>query len=180
MQRLLFLSSISLAVLALAPGCGDDCGPGNAPDFGILATSADVTLNFGNFTSGQNNDCPPTGAPAGVVSLTVQGMEKDRPGLLTLCIARPDLLEDGSIPLGMAGATIIDLNGTDEAGCSYTIDRSRPVAGTVSASGLCDYGANPAGYALTVDGNVSLSRNCVTTIDTIAVAFEGTAAVKHE
>jgi len=180
MQRLLFLSSTSLALLSVAPGCSDDCGPGDAPDFGILATSTDVTLNFGNFTSGQNNDCPATDAPAGVVSLTIEGMQKDGTGLLTLCVGRPDLLQKGPIALGLMGARIIDLNGDDANGCTYAVDISRPVMGTVSASGMCDNGANAAGYALTVDGNVSLKRTCVTVIDTIAVSFDGTAAIKHE
>lgn len=186
MQRLLFLSSTSLALVTLATlgalsACGDDsCGPGTAPDFGILASSADVTLNYGNLTSGQNNDCPDPDAPAGVISVTIQGMQLNGPGLLTLCVGRPDLLAKGSIPLGTAGARIIDLNGADDAGCMYAFDSSRPVTGDVSSSGLCDNGANPAGYALTVDGNISLKRTCVTTIDTIAVSFDGTAAVVHK
>lgn len=186
MQRLLSLSSTSLALFSLATlgalsACGDDtCGPGVAPDFGILASSADVTLNYGNLRSGQNNDCPDPAAPSGVISLTIQGMQLNGPGLLTLCVGRPDLLADGSIPLGLAGARIIDLNGDDDAGCMYAFDSSRPVTGTVSSTGLCDNGADTSGYALTVDGNVSLKRTCVTTIDTIAVSFDGTAAIAHE
>jgi hypothetical protein len=177
MQRLLFLSTISLALAALA-ACGDDsCGPGDAPDFGILASSADVTLTFGNLSSGQNNDCPDPAAPAGVISVTIQGSQQDGPGLLTLCIGRPDLLESGTLPLGTAGVRIIDLRGDDPNGCMYTFDSSRPTTGNVLAKGLCDNGANAAGYSLTVNGNVSLKRTCVTTIDTIAVSFQGTAAV---
>jgi hypothetical protein len=178
MQRLLFLSITSLATLATLGACGDDtCGPGDAPDVGILASSADVTLAFGSLTSGQNNDCPDPDAPGGIVSVTIQGSQQDGPGLLTLCVGRPDLLADGSIPLGTAGARIIDLNGSDAAGCMYAFDSSRPVTGEVTSKGLCDNGASDAGYALTVDGNVSLKRTCVTTIDTIAVSFQGTAAV---
>jgi len=62
----------------------------------------------------------------------------------------------------------------------YAFDSSRLVTGDVSSSGLCDSGADRSGYALTVDGNVSLKRTCVTVIDTIAVSFDGTAAIKHE
>jgi hypothetical protein len=178
MQRSLFLSSTSLTLAALLGGCGDDtCGPGDAPDFGILASSADVTLTFGDLTSGLNNDCPDPAAPAGVVSVTIQGSQQNGPGLITLCVGRPDLLSAGSIPLGTMGARIIDLRGDDATGCMYTFDSTRPVAGDVSATGLCDNGASSDGYALTVDGNVSLKRTCVTTIDTIAVSFAGTAAV---
>jgi hypothetical protein len=180
MQRSRFLSiiSVTLVVASLLGACGDDtCGPGDAPDVGILASSADVTLKYGTLFSGQNNDCPDPAAPAGVVSVTIQGSQQDGTGLLTLCVGRPDLLAAGPIPLGTAGARIIDMNGDDAAGCMYAFDSSRPVAGTVSSKGLCDNGADAAGYALTVDGNVSLKRTCTTTIDTIAVSFQGTAAV---
>jgi hypothetical protein len=173
MLRLLFLSSTSFALVA----CGDDtCGPGDAPDYGIFASSSDVTLTFGGLTSGQNNDCPDAEAPPGVVSLTIQGAQQDGPGLLTLCIPRPDKFETGTIPLGTAGARIIDLKG-DANDCMYAFDSSRPVTGNVFATGLCDNGADTAGYALSIDGNVSMTRTCPTMIDTIAVAFEGRAAV---
>ena len=49
--------------------------------------------------------------------------------LLTLCIGRPDLLQEGSIPLGVSGAQIIDLNG-ETGGCSYAYDSTRPVTGS--------------------------------------------------
>lgn len=177
MLRLLFLSSTSLVVLA---ACGDDeCGPGAAPDFGIHAASADVSLTYGNLTSGQNNDCPDPDAPSGVVSLTIQGSQQDGPGLLTLCIARPDKIASGELPFGVGQVQIIDLNGEAD-GCSFTIDRMRPTLGTASTSGLCDNGANPAGYALTVDGNLSLTRTCPTMNDTIAVSFTGTAAIANQ
>ena len=41
------------------------------------------------------------------------------------------------------------------------------MTGDVTSKGLCDNGADSAGWALTVDGNVSLKRTCVTTIDTM-------------
>lgn len=173
MVRLLFLSSISLVLVA----CGDDvCGPGSAPEFGLAASSADVTLVFGGLVSGQNNDCPDASAPAGVISLTLQGMQQNGPGLITVCIPRPDLLAKEPAMLGSVSARIIDLNGEAD-GCSYAFESTRPVAGTLSASGLCDNGANKAGYAITVDGALSLRRVCPTTMDTIAVSFDGTVAV---
>lgn len=179
MQRSLFLSSTSLA-LVLVSACGDDeCGPGDATNTGIVASSADVTLVFADITSGRNNDCPSTGAPEGVISLTLEGKQTDGPGLLTLCIGRPDLLQEGSIPLGVSGAQIIDLNGMKD-NCSYAYDSTRPVTGTVTSAGLCDYGDNAAGYALTVDGAVSMTRNCGGTMDTIAVTFDGTTAITQK
>ena len=173
MLRLLFLSSTSLALVACG---GDECGPGDAPEYGLFASSSDVTITFGALTSGQNNDCPDPDAPSGVVSLTVQGMQKDGPGLLTLCIPRPDKFAMGTIPLGTAGARIIDLKGTVDD-CMYAFDSGRAVTGNVFAIGICDNGADSAGYELTVDGNVSMTRMCPTMSDTIAVSFEGRAAV---
>ena len=178
MLRLLFLSTTSLVALATA-GCSDDaCGPGNAKQSGLLASSADVVLNFGALTSGPNNDCPDGTAPAGVTSLTIQGIQLDGPGLLTLCIPRPDKLQNDPLPLGMVdGVRIIDLNGTVE-GCTYEFESLRPVSGTVSTTGMCDNGQTTAGYALIVDGSLSLRRMCPTMNDTIAVDFAGTVAVE--
>ena len=176
MLRLLFLSSTSLALVA----CGDDvCGPGTATEFGLVASSAEVTLVFGALVSGQNNDCPDAAAPSGVISLTLQGMQQGGPGLITFCVSRPDVLAKEQTPLNSVNARIIDLNGEAD-GCSYAYDSTRPVAGTFEASGLCDNGANKAGYAIGVDGNVSMTRMCPTMSDTLAVAFNGKAAVSAD
>ncbi len=173
MLRSLFLSSISLLLVA----CGDDvCGPGNAATFGIAASSADVALVFGNITSGLNNDCPDPDAPAGIVSMTLQGTQQNGPGLLTLCIGRPDLLATQPLTFGTS-VRIIDLNGEVED-CTYSFDSTRPVLGDATATGLCDNGANAAGYALTVDAALSMRRMCPAMNDTIAVTFEGTSAIE--
>lgn len=176
MQRLLFPSSISFVAFASLGGCSDDtCGPGNAQDAGLLASSADVVLNYTNLTSGPNNDCPEPGSPDDLTSLTIAGSQLEGPGLITLCIPRPDKLQQG--PLQLANdLRIIDLNGTVD-GCTYTIERLRPITGEFSAEGLCDNGKNLAGYALTVDGALSLQRTCPTMSDTIAVSFSGTVSV---
>jgi hypothetical protein len=177
MLRSLFLLTTSL----LAFGCGDDsCGPGGAQAFGTYLSSSDVTLLFGGMTYSQNNDCPDTVTPApdGVVSLTLEGTQNTGMGRITLCIPRPDLLAGGQ-PLGTAlGVHIIDLSGDDDNGCHYAINSLRPITGTATSTGLCDNGASKAGFALTVDGNVSLDRMCTTMSDTIAVAFQGTSAIK--
>jgi hypothetical protein len=157
-------------------GCSDDaCGPGGAQTAGLLASSADVVLNYTNLTSGPNNDCPDGTAPDGVISLTLQGNQLEGPGLLTLCIPRPDLLQKGPLKLG-SEVRIIDLNG-DVDGCAYAFEQLRPVTGDVSATGYCDNGTNLAGYALTVDGSLSLTRMCPAMSDTIAVSFAGTVSV---
>lgn len=176
MQRSLFLSSTSL-LFVLTAGCGDDeCGPpSGTQDAGLLASSADVILNYGNITSGPNNDCGELDPQTGIVSLTLEGTQVDGPGRLTLCIRRPDKLQEGPVPLG-TGALIIDLDGM-VGDCTYAFEAARPVTGEVTAEGLCDYGQNAAGYALTVDGALSLTRMCPTMNDTIAVTFAGTVAI---
>ena len=177
MQRSLFLLITSSAVSALSAGCGDDsCGPGDAPQSGLFLSSADVTINFANLTAGLNNDCPDPAAPEGIVSMTLQGTQVEGTGRVTLCVSRPDKLQDGPIQLGGTSVQIVDLKG-DANGCMYDYESMRPVTGTVSSSGLCDAGSSNAGVALTVDGAVSLNRVCPTATDIIAVAFQGTVAV---
>lgn len=176
MWRLLFLSSTSALALA---GCGDDsCGPGDAPEFGLLVSSADVSLTYGGFTSGANNDCRDPMAPEGVISLTLEGTQQGTASIITLCIPRPDLLAKSDQQIG-SGLRIIDING-DKDGCTYAYDSSRVATGTVHAVGMCDNGTNDAGYALGIEGNISLRRTCGTTIDSIAVEVGGQVAVKQK
>src|SRR5258708_2723538 len=78
-----FRSSISagaaLAVVAtIAAGCSDDaCGPAGAPDVGIVAATDMVTLTYGHFTGGLNNDCHADVPPAGIIGLTIAGTQSD-------------------------------------------------------------------------------------------------------
>jgi hypothetical protein len=173
MRHLLFLSSISALA---ASGCSDDCGPGDAPEFGLVASSAEVTLTYGDLSAGANNDCPDADAPKGVVSLTLEGMQQNATSttsFVTFCIPRPDQLPDG-VPIG-TGFRIIDFRG-DKDGCTFEFGGGVPT-GIARATGLCDHGQNKAGFALTVDGNLLLRRTCPTATDTIAVALSGTVAV---
>ena len=170
-----------LAVVATGCGGGDQCGPGSASMRGLTVTGPEVTLTYGALTSGLNNDCPASNAPAGVVSLTIFGTQALGGGAITLCISRPDLLAKGSQELGHDAAPsavrIVDLN-ADADICFYTIDRSKPITGTATASGLCDNGNDPAGFALTLDGTLTLSRTCDNNIDdTVQVTLNGTNAV---
>ena len=178
MLRLLFLSSISLVVHA---GCSDDCGPGNADAFSLLASDASTLLEWGNLTSSPNNDCPDPAAPAGVISLTLAGSQKDGTGLITLCISRPDLLAVGEVPLSTSGTgvRVIDLT-AESMGCQYRLESLRPVLGNASSLGLCDNGTHKDGYALTVNGNLSMVRTCETSSTTVALTFNGTVAVKTQ
>ena len=117
-------------------------------------------------------------APEGVISLTLDCTQADGTAIITLCIPRPDQLTKMDQPLG-TGLRIIDLNG-DKDGCTYAFEGTRPVTGTVHVSGMCDNGTNDAGYALGINGNISLRRTCPTMTDTIAVTLDGTVAVKQK
>jgi hypothetical protein len=178
MSRLLFLSSTSCLFLA-ASGCSDDaCGPpSGSQDAGLLASSADVVLNYGFITSGPNNDCGELPPSSGIVSLTLEGTQVDGPGRLTLCIRRPDIISKEPVALG-TGVLIIDLDGT-VGDCTYEYEAAAPVTGNVSTEGMCDNGKSDAGYLLKVDGFLSLRRMCPTMNDTIAVDFSGDVAIEQ-
>jgi hypothetical protein len=180
MRRLLFLSAIS--VPAVGCGGGDSCGPAGAPDTGLLASAAGITMTYGSLRSGANNDCPDPMAPSGVISLTIEGMQTDGTGNITVCIPRIDLLDGGSAPLGTSNSTgndvrIIDLGGTSN-NCTFTLSTGSPPTGQAEAAGVCANGTSSAGFALTFDGAVTLNRNCAGTMDNATVTLRGKVAVK--
>ena len=173
------------AVIAAAgAGCSDDsCGPGDAPVNGLVASDSQITLTYGQLGAAQNNDCRDPDAPAGVISLTIRGMQTDATGFITLCVARPDLLAKQAQALGpdAAGSEVrlVDLSGTAST-CRFTIDRTasaQPITGSVTSSGLCGNGSDAAGFALALDGAVSLARTCGTTTDSLRVTLNGRVAV---
>jgi hypothetical protein len=187
MPRSRFLSSTSLAAAVTAcaaTGCGGSdnrCGPGDAPEVGLAVTGSATALSFGDLRSSINNDCRTSDAPAGVVSVTIFGAETGGTGTLTLCIARPDLLAGQAQPLvqeasGVGGVHLVNLNGI-AGGCNFSIDTAQPITGSATSSGLCDNGGNPAGFALTLDGALSLTRTCGTTVDALNVVLQGRVAV---
>jgi hypothetical protein len=169
---------------AAGAGCSDDsCGPGGAPVSGLVASGPQVTLTYGQLLAGQNNDCPAPDAPAGVISLTIRGTQTDATGFITLCVARPDLLVKQAQALGpdAAGSEVrlVDMSGTAST-CRLAIDRTasaQPITGSVTSSGLCGNGSDAAGFALALDGAVSLARTCGTTTDSLRVTLSGRVAV---
>lgn len=174
-----------LALLALglgAPGCGgDSCGPGGAPDTGLVASGGGLTLTYGGLRGSPNRDCPSASAPSSVISLSITGQQTDAgsSGLVTLCIGRPDLLASQSLALGAEPNTdvhVVDLSGT-AGGCALTVDHLQPPGGTASASGLCGNGGDAAGFALVLDATVTLTRTCGTTTDPVPVTLRGRVAV---
>jgi hypothetical protein len=183
-----FLSATSLVVLAsVAPGCGgdDSCGSDGAPAVGLVASGTDLSLTYGGLTAGLNRDCPAADAPAGVISLTILGTQTDGTGFITLCVSRPDVLTDRSQTLALddpAAAIevrLVDLNGGAN-NCRFAIDRTQPVTGTVSSSGMCGDGSDPAGFALVVDGALTLRRTCGTTVDSVPITLRGRVAVQPQ
>jgi len=116
-----------------------------------------------------------------VIPLTIAGMQTDAgsTGLITLCIGRPDLLAGQPLALGAEPSTdvhVVDLNGS-AGGCTVTVNRGSPPGGTASASGLCGNGSDAAGFALTIDATVALTRTCGSTVDTVPVTLHGRVAV---
>jgi hypothetical protein len=156
-----------------------------APSNGLLASSTDVTLTFGQMTSRAGSDCPDPAAPSGVIAVTVEGHQTDGTGFITLCIPRPDLLEMGnqsiglSMPGSVVGIGIVDLQGSSNS-CTYAIDKSRVPTGIGAGIGVCNNGTDKAGFALDLDGAISLRRTCGATVDTIAVKLTGKFAVPAE
>ena len=173
-------------ISAAATGCGgggggDSCGPGGAPATGLVAGSGAVVLSYGQLTGGLNNDCPAANPPAGVISLTIHGTQSDAAGQITLCVERPDLLAGQPQALGpdSPGSPIhvVDVAGS-ASGCSFAIDRTQAITGMASASGLCENGGDAAGFALTLDGALSLTRTCGAAVDSLRVALHGQVAVR--
>lgn len=176
------LGAACILGVGLGAGCGsgaETCGPAGAPE-SVAASGGGLTLTYGQFTGRPNNDCPASGAPTGLVSLTITGMQTDAGGggFATLCVGRPDQLASQSLGLGFDAAAVhvVDFSATT-SGCTFKIDRSQTPTGTASASGLCDSGMNPAGFALELDAALTLTRTCGATVDTVPVTLRGRVAV---
>jgi len=184
-SRFRSLTSALLVPLGLVGGCSDDggpsCGPGAAAPDDLTASNATLTLTYENLTSLVGNDCPAADAPDGVISVSIEGHQVgDASRFFTICIPRPDLLSAGGRTLGTsqssADVRIFDLSGAAD-GCTYTLDSTVPPTGTVSGTGVCDNADSAAGFALEIDGAVSLRRTCGATTETVRVDLTGTVAV---
>ncbi|HET7502912.1 MAG TPA: hypothetical protein VFK02_17955 [Kofleriaceae bacterium] len=184
MSRLRFHSCTSLALLAgalPAAGCGDDdCGPGGAPASGLVASGDAVMLSYGQLRGRLNGDCPAAGAPDGLISMTISGTQDGGDGFITMCVGRPDLLATQSQALGneVAGVEVrmVDVSGSANS-CSFMIDRVQPPEGSATSTGLCGNGTDAAGFALVIDGSLSLTRTCGATVDSVRVTLRGRVAV---
>jgi hypothetical protein len=181
LSRFLLCTSLCTGLVAAsAPGCGDDsCGPGGAPDTGLVASGGGVSVTYGHLSGSPNRDCPDASAPASVISLTIMGTQSDGTGLFTLCIGRPDLLASQSLNLGVDTSSqvrVVDLTAS-ATNCTLAIDRSHPPTGTATSTGMCGNGSDAAGFALSIDASLTYTRTCGSTVDSVPVMLRGRVAV---
>ena len=175
-SRFLSITSVvgALGASCLVAGCsggGGTCGPGSASD-SLAFTAGTATLTYGPLSAGANNDCSETGS--GIVSITITGMQSDGSGILAICVPRPDKLSGG---LSLAtGVQLVNVDGSS-AGCTYSLDGTTAPTGTVTGKGVCKNGSASEGFAMTVNGTISLQRTCGSTVDTVAAKVDGTVAV---
>jgi len=165
-----------VSLVAILPACpGDDtCGPGAAAGDGLVLSGSGVEIRYHDLVASANNDCPDPAAPAGVVSLTIAGVQVGGTESITLCVPRPDLLADVRA-LG-TDVQIIDLNATAPE-CTFVRNTTTPPTGTVTADGLCADGTDPAGFALVVQGTATVDRTCLAGTDTVTLDMAGTVSV---
>lgn len=94
---------------------------------------------------------------------------------IVFCIPRPDKLS-GEVSIGSA-VKVVDIFAEADS-CSFELADGESPSGAARFDGLCDHGANPAGYSLSLDGDVVLRRECATSTDLVAVRLAGTVAVQ--
>ena len=82
----------------------------------------------------------------------------------------------GGTATSMADVRLIDVRGMS-GGCTFTIDSTQAPTGEASAEGVCKNGVDPAGFALDLDGALTLRRTCNTQVDTVPATLKGRVAV---
>jgi hypothetical protein len=138
----------------------------------LSLTVGSATLVYDTFTASANNDC--SQPSSGVISLEIDSQQNGMAGI-SLCVARPDLLD--KTPQAIGSAVLVEGFFGNDGTCSYMLDPSTAPTGTASAQGVCGNGTDKAGFALVLAGSASLQRKCGTTVDTVTVALAGTVAV---
>ncbi|MEZ4362641.1 MAG: hypothetical protein R3B48_20790 [Kofleriaceae bacterium] len=167
------------ALLATVAACSSDapmCGPpaGATAASMVTAVGGGVTLAFHQLRARRNNDCPAPDAPAGVVSVTISGVQVGGTAPLTLCVPRPDLLR-GARQIGVE-LELIDMSAVVDA-CSYRLALPIAATGAVTATGVCDDGRAPAGFGLDFDVQAAVERTCGQTRDTLQMTLTGLVPV---
>ncbi len=181
MSRSRFHSTTSVLALALAAASsacsgGDTCGPGTAAIDALALAGTGVDVHYTALGASANGDCPDPGAPSGVVSLTIDGTQTGSSFSITLCVPRPDEIGRTTAQLG-TDVRIMNLDATLGAGCTLARAASKAPTGTVIGSGVCSNGTDPAGFALTFDGVVPMTRTCGASVDELDLALTGTVAI---
>ncbi|MBK9032364.1 MAG: hypothetical protein IPL61_13810 [Myxococcales bacterium] len=180
------MRAVAAALIVLAAGaCSDDavCGPGAAPADGMIVSIGTEAVTYGGFTASANNDC--TIAGSGVISVSVHGTQVDGGSALTLCLPRPDLLGPSSSqlapsrvpPLATDRVQVIDASATFAGGCTATLDPTLTPIGEATFAGYCADGADPAGYAMTINGQLPLRVTCPAGTTAMTATITGTVAV---
>jgi hypothetical protein len=173
-----------MLVLALAVGCGPGntvCGPGSASATGLAASGSGLSFIYRGSMEGANNDCTPTGRM--VISVTIELVQDNGTGFLTFCIPRPDeLATDLTIGSDMPGneppAALISFEGTSADGCVYAYNPGATTTGSLHATGVCNDGAGSSGFALTVDGSMTMTGSGGSScLASVVVQLAGTVAV---
>ena len=185
MRTFVFVASaIVAAVVTASCSPSDSCGQGTASPTGLTvrgnigANNALAIINYADLVAGQNNDCPDPNAPAGVISLTVEGEQLLDTPKVSFCISRPDLLGTKTLQIGTDVVfNALESNNAGAVGCSLSLPLHATTSGTVTATGVCDNGIGPEGFAITFNGMATLQRTCGTTVDMVMMNIVGTAAV---
>ena len=166
----------TVLLLALAAGCpaDDTCGPGDAPGDGMLLSGSGVEVRYHQAIGAVNNDCPDPAAPEGVISLTISMTQVSGADQITLCVGRPDRLTE-TLTLG-TDVEVVDVGG-ESGGCILSRNTTTPASGTVRADGICENGTDPAGFALEIQGQVSVDRDCSGSVDTLRLDLVGLISV---
>jgi hypothetical protein len=124
-----------------------------------------------------------------VVSLTVYGPQATPAGaaFVSLCLPRPDLVRAGdTLPLDPHNQPaldadrvhVVDVQAELADGCRWTLDGAAAPTGTATFAGYCGQGIEPEGWALALDGQVTVVETCPGGLErTLQVTLSGRAAV---
>ena len=80
-------------------------------------------------------------------------------------------------PLADDRAQVIDVSGALTSGCTIMKDPAGTPTGTATFTGYCKGGTDPAGYAVTLAGDIPLRRTCSGTTDAVTGTLGGQVAV---
>ena len=173
-----------VALFMLLAACSDPAGKkcsgvadgGSAGE--ITLGAGGNTFGYSQFTWGENNDCPASGAQ--VVSVTISGAQT-RPEVvgfgIGLCLPRPDRI--GSAPVMLSDSALVQLVGASGSGggCVVAPTSGAVPSGTVTFSGFCTTAGES--FTMTLSGSVSGTRTCgdAGVPEAVTLALAGSALV---